>query len=58
MIKKYYTIEEDAVILKILADIKNTTIKGVSLIKLLKLKLGKTEESLRNRIKRHLKRLS
>ena len=35
IIKKYYTIEEDAIILKVLADAKNTVKKGASLIKLL-----------------------
>lgn len=58
--KKYYTIEEDAIILKTLAEpkIKRQNTKGSSIIAILKQKVGKTEESIRNRMKRYLKRLS
>lgn len=56
--KKYYTIEEDAIILWVLSEEKYKRTKGVSIIKVIKQKVGKTEESIRNRVKRYLRRLS
>lgn len=55
--KQYYTIGEDATIIKALNAQKQEQSK-TSVIKTLVQTLEKTEESIRNRIKRHIKRLS
>ena len=56
-LKKYYTVEEDAIIIKAFEEKKpEETIS--STIKTLCKKIEKTEESLKNRLKRFIRKFS
>ena len=57
IVKQYYTVGEDAVIIKGLNSLKDGQTK-TALIKTLAESLKKTEESIRNRIKRHIRRIA